>query len=622
MQADWLNITPTSGRTGQTEIYAYVTENTKKGRTREALVRFTNDEGLTADLNLTQSADTRDMNFTVIPDYIYVLPGGGTYYVNIATNTYWKVTDYDSSLSMTTYNKEGFEDGVLIITFPPNPNTNNWYGYDHMGRPFYGRDGEITVKSLAGTKKILWEQPAFNAITITPNKLLFPQTGGTMSVTVKADSDWTILSYDTDSVRLSVLSGHSGETVIQVTKAALTNAQKEYYITKPSEVIFSDGNNTAVLSLDTELGIGNEDDWITVTYNVPSANTEVILYGYENTLAIEPTVVFEDDNHTEIGRTSFNTVSYTVGQYYTTFTTPGEHIVKYKFNKPGTIIPRYGFPAGNIVGVRGTACYEKIVIGNLCEGAIEACAAEGTGVKQVVLGLGNITGIGEAAFMGCGSYSYDFIFGSNVAGYTRQPFHNFKAKKFVFDRSVFGATSEPTTHTYTSSGVRKVVISGSTAGSWSSNQSVTGQTINGGWTDEYPGDIDCIQLVFGEKVETIGGTPFYPYGLVMSKTSNILSFDYVYATTTFYGEDKTKINGWKVGSMAFITENSPTVVNYDLTPVTQIFKNAASTVHFPSTFATYTKGPSRDIPIHYPIGADYSAWEEGGWTNLIEDIDI
>jgi hypothetical protein len=622
MTVDWLNINPLRGGTGQTDVYAYVTENTKVGSTRKALVRFTNDEGLTADLNLVQPSNTSEMNFMLTPGYIYVQPGGGTYYVNIATNTFWKVTDYDPTLTITTDNVEGFEDGVLIITFPPNPNTDNWYGYDHMGRPFYGRDGEITVKSPAGEATILWEQPAFNAITVTPNSLLFPQTGGTLSVTVKSDSDWTILSYDTDNVRFSALSGHSGETVIQVTKAALTNTQMEYYVTKPSEAIFSDGNNTAVLSLDTELGIWNDDDWITVTYNVPSANTEVILYGYENTLAIQPTVVFEDDNHTEIRKTSFDTVSYTVGQYYTTFTTPGEHIVKYKFNKPGTIIPRYGFPAGNIAGVGGIACYEKIVIGNLCEGAIEACAAKDTGFKQVVLGLGNITGIGEAAFMGCGSYDYDFVFGSNVAGYTNQPFHNFKAKKFIFDRPVFGTTAEPTTHTYTSSGIRKVIISGSTAGSWSSNQWVTGQTINGGWTDGYPGDIDCAQLVFGEKVETIGGTPFYPFGLKMSKTSNELNFNYAYATTTFYGTDKAKINGWRVGSMAFITENSPTVVNYDLTPVTQIFKNAASTVHIPSTFATYTKGPSRNITIHYPIGADYSAWGEGGWTSLIGDIDI
>ena len=622
MELDWLNINPMSGGTGQTEIYAYVTENTAVGSTRRATVRFTNEEGLTADLNLTQPSDTSDMRFVVTPDYIYVPGTGGTFYVNILTNTFWKVSDYDSGLTITTENGEGYGDAILTITFPVNPNTNNWYGYDHMGRPFYGRDGEITVNSLAGTKKILWEQPAYNAITVSPNSLLFPQTGGTLSVTVKSDSDWTILSYDTDNVSFSALSGHSGETVIQVTKAALTNTQKEYYVTKSSKAIFSDGNNTAVLSLDTELDIWNDDDWITVTYNVPSANTRVILYGYENTLAIQPTVVFEDNNHTEVGRTSIEGVSYIVAQYYTTFTTPGEHIVKYKFNKAGTIIPRYGFPAGNIVGVKGIACYEKIVIGNLCSGAIEACAARNTGFKQVVLGLGNITGIGEAAFMGCGSYSYDFIFGSNVAGYVYQPFHNFKAKKFVFDRPVFGTTGTPETKTYTNASIRKVIISGSTAASWDENQWVTAQTTIAEWVGDYPGDIDCTQSVFGEKVKTIGGTPFYPYDLVISKKSSELSFNYAYATNTFRSSAEAKINGWKVGSMAFITHNSPTVVNYNFTPTTQVFKNASSIVMVPSTFKTYTKGPSRNITIHYPVGADYSAWGRGGWTRLSGDIDI
>ena len=622
MQVDWLNINPMSGGTGQTEIYAYVTENDKVGCTRNAVVRFTNEEGLFADLNITQSSNTTDMTFLVTPDYIYVAPGGGTYYVNIATNTYWKVSSYDSSLTITTDNQEGYQDGVLVITFPPNPNTNNWYGYDHNGRPFYGRDGNITVTSLVGNKTILWEQPAFNAITVNPTSLFFPQTGGTLSATVKSDSDWTVVSYDSGSVHLNIVSGHSGETVIQVTKSALTNTQIEYYLTKPSEIVFSDGFNTAVLSLDSDIdGYYNNDDWITVTYDVP-ANTEVILYGYENTLAISPTVVFEDNNHTAVSSTTFATASYNVSQFYTTFTTAGEHTVKYKFDKPGSIIPRYGFPAGNIYGVRGIACYKKIVIGDLCEGAIEACAAKDTGFQEVILGRGKITGIGEAAFMNCGSYGYDFVFGPNVESYANQPFHNFKAKKFIFDRAVFGSTASPVTNTYTNSGIRKVIISGSTAGSWGSNQYITGETSSAGWADGYPGDIDCSNLVFGLNVETIGGKPFYPYGLSMSKSSDELTFNYLYATSTFYGTEAAKIKGWFIGSMTFLSETNPNIVNYDLTPVTQIFRNAGSSVNIPTTFATYTKGFDKTKPIHYPIGADYGAWEEGGWTNLIGDIDI
>ena len=281
MEVAWLNILPKQGGTGETNVYIDVTENERIGCTRTATVRFTNEVGQTAPLYLTQTSNTEDMYFDLSPDYIYVPGGGGTYYVNILTNTYWKVSDYDSSLTITTENELGYEDGVIKITIPVNPNTDNWYGYDHNGRPFYGRDGEITVTSLAGTKKILWEQAAYEAIRVYPKKLIFPSSGGSQTVTVTSSTDWSIRSYDSDSVSFSTLSGHSGETVVTVTKAPLTQTQKNYYILNASTAEFYDGANVALLEITSDLdGYFINDDYVTVTYYVPEdkVNTDMFLY--------------------------------------------------------------------------------------------------------------------------------------------------------------------------------------------------------------------------------------------------------------------------------------------------------------------------------------------------------
>lgn len=627
MEVDWLNISPLTGGTGQTEIYGYVTENTRIGCTRRATVRFTNTAGDTADLYLTQTSNTEDMRFVVTPDYILVSPTGGTYNVYIFSNTFWRVTEYDTGLTITTDNPDGYGDGILQIVFPQNPNTNNEEGTDHNGNPFYGRRGEIIVQSLMGERTILWEQPSYGAITVTPDSLLFSQTGGTLSATVHSDTDWTVVSYDEDNVSLNILSGHSGDTVIWVTKAPLTSTQIQYYSTKPSKVVFSDGLNTAILSLDSNLDdYYIDDDWITVYYNVPSANTEVILYGYESALTITPTVWFQDDNHTSVVRTSYPTAQYQEYRYqfYTTFTTPGEHIVKYKFNKSGTIIPRYGFPVA-FTGTRGMACYNKIVIGNRCSGNIEACAAKGA-FQEVILGRGDIGMIGEAAFMDCGSTSKDFILGNNVREFLWQPFHNFKARRFVYNRTVLGSTT-PTYKSQTPySGIRYLEISGSTS-SWSSDQKVYASAFGCNWGDteekhQYIGDVQCEQLVIGECVETIGGTPFYPFyvrswrGSGSTAERQKLYYGYYYATTTFANQSTSRIKGWTVPSIALLSRVSPTVLNYGFTPAVQYF-----TVN-ESTYRIFRIGTERTIPLHYPIGSDYSAWESGGWTNLIEDLDI
>ena len=623
MEVDWLNINPMSGGTGQTEIYAYVTENEKVGGTRNALVRFTNGEGLTADLNLSQTSNTEDMRFVLTPDYLFVPAEGGTYIVNLLTNTFWKVSDYDSGLTITTDNFEGYGDGILTITFPVNPNTNNQYGYDHYGRPFYGRRGLIYVSSLMGTFRILWEQVAYNAITVTPNKLNFPQTGGSMTVTVKSSMDWTLTSYDSATTTISPVSGHSGETVVTVSKQALTPTQLAYYVTKASTALFSDGLNTAALSIDSTLdGYYIEDDYLTITYYVPSANTEIAIYRVEYGSTNPPTEKLYQDNNWKNERSEF--VQYGSADpgraiHYVTYTTAGYHSIKYKFDN-GIIMPKY-FLYGN-------SNVYKIVVGNLCSGAIAACSAMGSGAKEIILGLGNITLIGEYAFYGCGSTARDLVIGTNVQAYIYQPFHQVKARKLVWKRPDFGGANTGTgaTQSTTTGSIRKFIISGSTT-SWDSSDTVTGIATYKGWNDDkagYPGDITCQQLVIGENVERIHNTPFYPYGIrLVRKDAETYSAEYQYASTSYWGSDSgpnSRITGWTVPSIAFVSRTSPAVDTYAFTPVTQTFRRGNPPG---GVFSTRTKGPTRNIPLHFPIGTQqaYQGWSTD-WSNRTFDLDL
>lgn len=637
MELDWLNINPMTGGTGQTEIYASVTENTKVGSTRRATVRFTNGEGLTADLKLTQPSNQEDIFFVLGPDYLYVPAGGGTFYVDILSNSYWKVSDYDSGLTITTGNMDGFGDGVLAITFPINPNTDNEYGYDHYGRPFYGREGYITVSTLRGDYRIFWEQVAYNAITVVPQKLVFSQTGGSKTVTVKSSVDWTLTSYDSATTTISPVSGHSGETVVTVTKQPLTQTQITYYITVPSTAVFSDGSNTAVLSINSTIDdYYIDDDYVTVTYYVPEdkVNKDMFLYRwisgkkeyyisggsmYYNVIPlgyVAPSeVLFQDANNTgtAIKKDPVTWQEVATQAYFTKFTTPGYHQIKYKF-PDSTLIGKYMFEFSKDI--------VRIVVGNECSGFIAACSARDViNCEEVILGLGTITLIGEAAFSGCGSYDKDFILPNGVKNMQYCPFTDFKAKKFIFDMDYWGGDNASETKTTQSfirnntdglPGMFNVYVYGPSYGKCNR---LIGSSSYYKWSKN-PGPFSCTELVFGQNVKMMYSNGIYPYGFVRSSTDEAERIWYpgiMYSFTVA----ATPIRCNSITMLKKTPPQTPSGINANMT----------RTRH---TFNIYGDGAAHNYdfgfnpgskPFHYPVGSDYSAWLST-FTNNYGDIDI
>ena len=640
MQVDWLYIDKDRGPTGETDVQIAASENTRVGAIRYATVRFTNEEGLYADLNLTQTSNTQGIEFSLTPNYIYVQGGGGTFYANVTSNSFWRVSSYDSFLTIRTSSFDGFGDGTITITFPPNDNSNNWSGYDHNGRPFYGRSGLIQITNIAGNiYNIYWEQAAYNAITVTPNSLIFPETGGSLTVTVTSSAEWEITSYDTDNVSFSALSGESGETVITVTKSALTEDQQAYHITKPSTAEFYDGANVALLFLETNISGSYtiNDDYVTVTYYVPEAkvNTDMFLYRvaskYKNAYiqngqinySYEPAgyafpseVIFQDENNTGREQKS-DPVTYidlVTAAYFTKFTTPGYHLVKYKF-PDNTLITKHMFAYSKDV--------VKVVVGNHCNGAIMACSViDATNCAEVVLGLGTITSIGEAAFSGCGSYSKDLVLSNGIKELYAGPFQDFKARKVIYDLTNLGSGSTGNTPvTYSTSGIRKLIISGST-NSYDSDHKITSSSYTGTRLN-WPGSLDCIEFVIGQNVEKIGKAVFYPFAAYTAGrvSGNVCNYDYIHPFPSFTNAIAKPITYER---LSILKETPPETLTTNFTQCRQVFNigqvvyDGQGNVIWPKT---YRLGPSPTLPFHYPQGSDYSSWLTT-FTNSYGDINI
>ena len=621
MTADWLNIFPETGFTGQTNVYIDATANENVGRTRRATIRFTNEAGLYADLSLTQSSDTESMSFIMSPEYLVVPGSGGTFYVNITTNTYWMVTDYDSALTITSSSIDGYGDGVITIVFPVNDNTK--------------KTGTITIETLDGTKYLGWEQAAYNAITVTPDSLIFSKTGGSLTATVSSSTDWELISYDSATTSISPMSGNSGQTVVTVTKEPLTNSQLEYYITKASVAVFSDGVNTAELSINSTIDdYYIDDDYVTVTYYVPEdkVNTDIFLYrvatGEKTVVAnqghsyyiVEPTnfalpseVLFQDEYNTgAVQGGDFKTfVSYVTAAYYTKFTTPGYHKVKYKF-PDNTLITKYMFSYSEDI--------VKVVVGNRCNGVIMACSVKDCiNCADVILGLGTIEMIGEAAFSGCGSYDTDLVLTNGVKDLIWCPFVDFKARKFIYDKDYWGGDGSAQTYYYrTQYGYGGPLnIYGTNYG----NNYFSARTQYINWSNR-PGPFSCLELVMGQNVKGMYPCGLYPYGFDYNKSGSTAYFTYPKILLSF----NVLASPITCDALTMLKETPPDAllgIDTALTMTRQEFITARYNTGNPPTTTLYKDFgvPADEIPFHYPTNSDYSDWITV-FTNNYNDIDI
>ena len=227
---DWITLSPSAGTSGQTTIIVTFAENT--GTTSRSGEIVLSDGTRTATVEVSQAQ--KNNYLTANPTALTFDWSGGTKYVNIDSSAQWNTADVPDwiSLSVTTGTSGA---SIMAVTASVNNNT-------EAGRngSFLLSNGTNTVEiSLAQANKILQ-----NTLIVTPSSLYFDYTGGTKYINVQdMDYTWTATSKP-NWVVLSQITGAQGYCMVGVTASENTGTT-----TRTGDIIFSDGHNTATVSI-------------------------------------------------------------------------------------------------------------------------------------------------------------------------------------------------------------------------------------------------------------------------------------------------------------------------------------------------------------------------------------
>jgi hypothetical protein len=159
MNIDWLTLSQYSGETGVTTITGTVSDNLNIGVNRYATVRFSNSEGLYVDLEITQTAFTEGLTFSVTPYLLQFQTSGETLSGTVFSNSKWFITEYPDWISITSDNPDMTGAGNLYFTATPNT---RWTE----------RSGNIKVVSYGEERLIYAIQPAYNSLKVNLTTIL------------------------------------------------------------------------------------------------------------------------------------------------------------------------------------------------------------------------------------------------------------------------------------------------------------------------------------------------------------------------------------------------------------------------------------------------------------------
>ena len=186
---DWITLSQSSGSSGQTAIYVTASYNTGGNRSGVVFV------GNTA-VNVAQGSYSGYLEFSpasITSDY-----NGGQFTVTISANSSYVISTDDPWVTLST-NSGSAGETVLTVTLPTN----------------YGAARNSTV--YIGNKALHISQAAFSSyISVSPQTITAPGTGGTFTLTVSSNTDFNITE-DSPWISLSQTSGSAGQTIITVT---------------------------------------------------------------------------------------------------------------------------------------------------------------------------------------------------------------------------------------------------------------------------------------------------------------------------------------------------------------------------------------------------------------------
>ena len=372
MNVDWLTLSQYTGGTGSTTITGTVTDNLNIGVNRYATVRFTNQEGLYADLEITQSASTEGLTFSVTPYLLMFETSGNTLSGTVFSNSKWFITEYPSWLSIVSDNQDMIGAGNLYFTAAPNTGETE-------------RSGNIKIMSYGEERLIFAIQPSYSSLRVNPSDIrLVGETGATAttSFTVTSSAAWEITDYNSTYLQLSTLSGSSGTTRVEVTLRNVPEMFIRANIPFEQTIVVTDHITERTVTIKLVGEDDKDDKYVYVTYYVDNPGQFV---GFKYSQCDDcPAWSYEfmDNNtivsniETRIEQIGNLCVSFQYVYYYVN--TPGYHTVRYHSDY-------YTIPFAAFMNNQNVY---SVVIGDKNNGEIQNYALYNSSTKKLVLGLG------------------------------------------------------------------------------------------------------------------------------------------------------------------------------------------------------------------------------------------
>lgn len=375
MNIDWLSLSQYTGGTGQTPVQVSVTDNLNIGVNRFATVRFTNTVGLTADLNITQTAFTEGLSFNVSPYTLEFQTSGETLVANVVSNSKWFVVEYPDWITVFSDNPEMIGSGNLYCTAEPNTGTAE-------------RTGNIKVVSYGEERVILAVQPSYTTLNVSPTEIrLAGVTADTAStfVNVSSSTFWEVSSYDSNYIQLSTVSGQSGTTRVNITFKNIPLYIRTLGIPFAQTITFTDHITSKTVTITIVSADNINDNAVTVTYNIPAAGSYVV-YKYNACNGCPPWNYEVQDEYTiwayeetKIEQVGLDNACLNMKYVYFYFSTPGQHKVKYYSDL-------YSTPFGVFANNKNIS---EIVFGDLNNGGIGEYTFWNSSIQKITLGMGN-----------------------------------------------------------------------------------------------------------------------------------------------------------------------------------------------------------------------------------------
>ena len=175
----WITLTTTSGSSSDSSVQYTVPQNNGSYRTGYIYITYKDEMGYNCNETIVVHQDGTGGGGGVIvnPTAITVDYRGGSFAISVSSST-----SYNVSMSDNWVTSEMSRDNVFMLTIGENRG--------------YARTTNVTIKSGGETETVVVNQgsayPNDYELDYSPQNIEFESSGGTIGVTVRSDSDWSI----------------------------------------------------------------------------------------------------------------------------------------------------------------------------------------------------------------------------------------------------------------------------------------------------------------------------------------------------------------------------------------------------------------------------------------------